>query len=212
MTSVMLLAGERCQGETTTAIKACNAYLRMENGRSLVKLLEAWERSSKKPLTRQLSTLKEWSRLYGWVARAETYDTEIEKEREAEHRRQRKQVFEDGLALDYERVRLMKVQAQKLIDLIEEPDPAGGHPLNVMLRDAKGIGSGEDFERFDVERFNAPIFEQLRGLLEDIAKEKGERRQGVDHRGAVALVTVTADDLAAARKRAREYEEQLLDG
>jgi len=44
------------------------------------------------------------------------------------------------------------------------------------VKDVKGIGRGEDFERVTIERPNAAWVTQFRGLLDDIAKEVGDRK------------------------------------
>jgi hypothetical protein len=44
----------------------------------------------------------------------------------------------------------------------------------------KGIGSKEDFERIEYEEFNAAEVAQLRGALDDIAKEVGDRQNRTD--------------------------------
>jgi hypothetical protein len=78
--------------------------------------------------------------------------------------------MEQGLAVDHERVKALKELADTLLDELRQYDRR-------WVRDVKQIGSGDSAERVDIERFNASEVEQLRGLLDDIAKEKQERRQ-----------------------------------
>src|SRR5690554_2428685 len=101
-TKVELLVGERVAGESKNAIIACNDYLRMGPRRSL-RLLEAQYRERARNLapTHSVGVLNSWSSKYGWQARAEAYDAQIEAEKDA----QRKAVMAEGLALDFERVR-----------------------------------------------------------------------------------------------------------
>jgi len=78
-----LLAGRRQKGETRRAVIACNDYLRMGPGRSLAKLCKLYRsQRATQPPTRRLPTLKEWSRRFGWVERAEEYDAAMESQRD----------------------------------------------------------------------------------------------------------------------------------
>lgn len=186
--SVELLAGEKRERESSRAVQGCNGYLRLGPGRSLYTL---WERYSEYdqmlPPTANFNTLKNWSAKYGWVARAELYDAEME---QAKNER-RKEIMESGLALDYERVDSLKELAAFLIGEIEktvvvkmgddesedrgEGTAESGERFRVWLPDVKQIGSGEHAERVDIERYNSAIFSDLRGVLDDLAKETGGR-------------------------------------
>ena len=44
---------------------------------------------------------------------------------------------------------------------------------------------GEFAERVDIERFNAAIISEVRGVLDDIAKETGGRAQKLEHSGTL---------------------------
>lgn len=186
MSRVELLAGERAPRETSRAIQGCNDYLRLGPGRSLRLLHERYAESRQiLPPTSYLCTLKDWSTRYGWVKRSELYDVEIEREKNECHR----QIMESGLALNHERVDRLKDLAHFLIDEIEQANEQGERP-KVWLPDVKQIGSGSDAERVDIVRYNSPIFSDLRGLLDDLAKETGGRviKQDVDHSGTVDLI------------------------
>ncbi len=91
----------------------------------------------------------------------------------------RQQVMESGLALDFERVDQLKRVGHFLIDQIYEQGEDGTYH-NIWLPDVKQIGSGNSAERVDIERFNAAIIGELRGVLDDLAKETGGRIKGVD--------------------------------
>lgn len=118
---VTLLAGERFQGESKNAIIACNDYLRMGPLRSLRSLEVAYrERTRKLAPTHSIGVLNNWSRKYGWQVRAEAYDAAIEAEKDA----QRKVVMEEGLALDYARVKkLLRVAEFLEGEIFYEPEP-----------------------------------------------------------------------------------------
>jgi hypothetical protein len=173
---VTLLAGERQRGETRRAILACNDYLRMGPGRSLAKLIERYRSAAETPPTKRLKTLKEWStpKRYGWQARADEYDAETERIKNE----RRREVLETGLALDFERVTELK----RLFDLLsgELYKMSRRKYINLWLADVKQIGRGDDAERVDLRRFNAPIVDQIRGVLGDLAAETGGRAGKVD--------------------------------
>jgi hypothetical protein len=82
----------------------------------------------------------------------------------------------------------------------------------------KQIGGGQYAERVDIERFNAPLISEYRGILDDIARETGGRRSqsAVELTGPgggpVQTVEVTPDRLSKARRDALEFEKQLLEG
>ncbi len=177
MAAIMPLVGERQKGETRRAIIACNDYLRMGPGRSLEKLRQSYVKTtSTAPPTRNLRVLQGWSAKFGWVSRAELYDIQVEAEKNA----RRREIMESGLALDHERVVKLKELATLLLDEVYGVDEEGNLHLeqdNVWLPDVKQIGGGEYAERVDIVRFNSSLFEQLRGLLDDLAKETGGRRQ-----------------------------------
>lgn len=174
---VELLAGSRQKRETTKAVQACNDWIRLGPGRSLPDLLEKYTALNQdEPPTLSLATLKHWSSVYDWQKRAEAYDAEIERQKNE----YRQQVLQTGLALDYERVIKLKRLADFLISQIYERDENGAYH-NVWLPDVKQIGSGDQAERVDIERFNAPIIDQFRGVLDDLAKETGGRRKRNDN-------------------------------
>jgi len=46
--------------------------------------------------------------------------------------------------------------------------------------DVKSIGAGDNAERVETEKFNAPLVHEFRGLLDDIAAEVGGRVNKTD--------------------------------
>lgn len=78
-----------------------------------------------------------------------------------------------GLAKKEERLYLLKQLAEHLAkDLFEK---------SLFWTDmVKGIGKGDDYERVEYEEFNAGEVAQLRGILDDIAKEVGDRKNSID--------------------------------
>lgn len=79
----------------------------------------------------------------------------------------------EGLSKKSERVKLLKRVAQRLTEDLLERDL-------VWVDMVKGIGSKEDFQVIEYEEFNAGEVAQLRGVLDDIAKELGDRKNAVD--------------------------------
>ena len=149
--TVELLAGEKQRGETSKAIQACNDYLRMGPGRSLRVLARQYgEDDQNLSPTRSLGTVLGWSTRYNWQVRAGEYDTEIEARKTAEA----EAVMQEGLALAHERVRMLKVLADEL------------QPFVLVGSTKKGIG---------VTAVDPATVAQLRGTLDDIAKETGGR-------------------------------------
>lgn len=80
-----------------------------------------------------------------------------------------------GLALKAERVKKLA----QLAGLMEK-DLFGGV---LWTDDVKMIGSGAYQERVEFEEFNAAEVQQYRGVLDDIAKEVGERAQKTELTG-----------------------------
>lgn len=89
-----------------------------------------------------------------------------------------------GLALVNERVQLLQDLADKLkFDLF---DAAG---KGLWLANKKAVGMTTVF---DYEEFNSAEVAQLRGVLDDIAQEVGERGKTLEHKGNVGLFDMDA--------------------
>jgi hypothetical protein len=99
-----------------------------------------------------------------------------------------------GLALKENRVESLKTLAEKL-----EEELLGE---NLLWVDRVRFTGGRKPVRIDYEEFNEASVRQYRGLLDDIAKELGDRRQKVDLRvdareALAKLLGVPADELPA---------------
>jgi hypothetical protein len=80
-----------------------------------------------------------------------------------------------GFAVKDERVKALQKLAEVMLDqLTREEDN------RLWTQNAKGIGSGEDFERYDYEEFNKAEVDALRGVFDDIAAEVGQRVRKTD--------------------------------
>lgn len=75
-----------------------------------------------------------------------------------------------GFALKEKRVTALKQLATKLLEELTRDDDN-----RLWTQNAKGIGGGEDFERYDYEEFNKAEIDALRGVFDDIAAEVGHR-------------------------------------
>jgi hypothetical protein len=177
---IELIAGSRQSNETDVSVTACNDWLRMGSGRSLAGLIHYYQQSSTfqrgfKPPTTSYATLRTWSSNYDWSVRASEYDASWEDRKNAE----REAVLSYGLALDYERLRALYTLEAFLRGQLYERSKKGIY-YNVWLPDVKGIRDGDESKLVDIERFNAPLIEQYRKTLEDIAKEVGGRVSKTD--------------------------------
>lgn len=114
-------------------------------------------------------TLNRWKRLPAVAARI------------AEHRQRfRDRVLEEGFADRIERVRLLNRMARDLDGQLV----AGGYE---RLEIAVGKGEPVQYRVFDQGRVSA-----VRGILDDIAKELGERKQVSEVRGTLTLAQLVA--------------------
>lgn len=78
--------------------------------------------------------------------------------------------LKSGFAVREKRVEALKRLADVMLaELTRESDNL------LWTSNAKGIGSGDDFERYDYKEFNKAEVDALRGVLDDIALEVGER-------------------------------------
>lgn len=183
-TKLQPLTGERQNGESDSAVLCCNDWLRMGAGRSVVELIKKYQDLSNfhqgyEPPTLTESTIYTWSSRYRWMERAAEYDETWEQRKNAE----REQVFNQELALDFERVRKLVRLATMLEGQIYERG-IDGIMHNVWQPDRKSIGTFPVQEFVDIERFNSALISEYRATLDDLAKEVGGRKQRTEHTGA----------------------------
>jgi hypothetical protein len=210
-TELKPLIGERAKGESDNAVVACNDWLRLGVGRSIPALVQKYTETYRgKPPTTSIATLKSWSTRFNWADRATAFDADYERIKNEERRAE----MDYGAALDYDRVRRLKRLADFLENQIYEKgattkftagaDEAGKldiNPIteetypNVWVRDVKGIGAQDKFERVDIVRFNSSLISEYRATLDDIAKEAGGRKQKLEGAIEVQRKPVRAEDL-----------------
>lgn len=186
-----LLAGERQPNESDKAVQGCNDFLRLGPGRTQKILWTKYTKSRSLPPTDSYDTIRDWSSKYEWTQRAAEYDSHLEEEKNLK----RQQVMSRGLALEYERVEELERLVRFLKGEIYHKGETGRND-NVWLRDVKQVGTGEFAERVDIERFNAPIIDQFRGTLDDLAKETGGRikKQEIAGKDGKALIIQYVND------------------
>lgn len=187
-------------------------YLRLGPDRSLhaayVEYRKARESARKRAKTvrERYGVPRSWKtgfERFSWAERATAKDKAERAEVDAAYEKRRKEILESGYALAFERVAKLDELATLLWDELTTDTKR-------WLADAKGIGSGDTFKRVNIVRFNAPLIEQFRATIADIAIEKGERKQGVLVSGNLGLTaTLTADDMAKAQAAAELAEKEL---
>jgi hypothetical protein len=164
--TIELLAGQRQDRESDAAVVACNDYLHQGPGRSLAKLIQKYTESDQEsPPTTNLGVIKRWSAAYDWQGRASTYDAEVEQQKAAEIRRLRT----EGLAADHNRI----AELAEIFDALKQDFLSSG----LYRTDIKLSATGKEVE---VEVFNKPLIDSMRGILDDIAKEVGGRKQQIN--------------------------------
>jgi hypothetical protein len=179
----------------------------MGPGRSLADLARQYHETPQNAATLSLYTLQAWSKRYGWQERASGYDVGLESLKNERAR----EIMQTGLSLTHERVDKLKTLAGFLeTQIFEQGEDDEYH--NVWLPDVKQIGAGEYAERVDIERFNSAIFEQYRGILDDLAKETGGRKE---KQGDINVNFFDLDDWKQmAKKNATQMDEaaEAVDG
>lgn len=95
----------------------------------------------------------------------------------------------EGLAQKGQRVRRLKQLAALM-----ERDLLGGF---LWLDQVKGVGSGDIAQIVDYEEFNKAEVDSYRGVLDDIAKEVGDRKQVQRHEGTGEDGAIKIDDARA---------------
>jgi hypothetical protein len=183
-------------GESVAAISACNEFLLMGAGRSVLGYAKKCQKTPKNATPSQSHhTLRRWAEDFKWKERAVEFDKQENSVKAAERAR----AMREGLALDYKRVELLQKLADVLYSEIMEQglpkekkvrvecpecfnqfEAATGDLVrpyhNIWLPDVKSVGSGEFAERVDIERFNGAIISEFRSVCNDLAQETGGRK------------------------------------
>ncbi len=193
---VQLIVGERAEDEQPHHIMACNDYLRMGRGRSIPKLHEHYvkmveiAKEKGQPIydvpTESKGTMHAWSTKFGWVQRADAYDAAMEERRNMEAAK----ILETGYAVTHQRVALLDDLTRRVMGLLDEK--------GITRRIHKGIGWGDEFKIIEEEEFREGEIKQVRGLLDDLAKETGGREKNVN---------LSANGLAGLLQNSKAFED-----
>jgi hypothetical protein len=136
---------------------------------------------------KQQNSLLEWAaeglRLTEINERAAEFDPPFEVEwLQLKHARKRAKKRFSELREDYEKEALSEglsrkaVRIRRLAQLAEKLEADLFDHDRLWVQEPKQVGA----QVIEVERFNAPEVKEYRGLLDDIARELGERRQSID--------------------------------
>jgi hypothetical protein len=185
--------------ETRCAHTALLDYLQLGSDRSLAELLARYQAAGEGVPTRRAATLQMWAHRYNWTERADCYDQlNLECAQAGELERQ-KQIMFSGLALTSERVDNLKQLYAEMQKYFTQALPVWA----ADLRSEPGDSSNRAI------RFNTSFISQMRGILDDIARETGGRAarnappaQGLPYPGAEDgflpdLKLLSAEDLEA---------------
>jgi hypothetical protein len=162
---------------------ACQAYFQLGAGRSLEALLACFQ-SMPHPPTRSARTLKAWSANNLWDLRARYYDEtqQIEAERVEKLRLQGN--LQAGLAQPGERVEALKRLYAALDEYLQLAWLLWKADLRACQNEAPDGAEGGR-----APRFSPGVIAQMRGILEDLARETGGRAL----RGGLQLEVVEDD-------------------
>lgn len=136
-----------------------------------------------------------------WQSRAEAWDGDQRAQMTAQYEKRKAEILSSGFALNFIRIEALTEVATLLQKELKQPSKR-------WLPDVKGVGQGENFQMVDIVRFNAPIIQQFRETLDDIAIEMGDRVRGVKLSGNVTTTTVSVEDVTNAKAKAEEWRAQ----
>jgi hypothetical protein len=103
---------------------------------------------------------------------------------------ERMAIYQSGYAQRHERVRKLNALAELLFTEVEDETKR-------WLDDVKSIGRGDFAHEVDIVRFNAPLIEQARKTLDDLAREMGDRVQRQEHSGQISVPVLGGGDVSA---------------
>jgi hypothetical protein len=169
---------DRIQEEPNLWYQRFESFRLLGPGRSILAVFNQWRLAKSRKVARNFP--KSWRRaadLWRWRERAEAWDEHIRKRAASEAESERLRILSSGYALQHKRIEVLDELAKLLHEELNTDDKR-------WVPDVKSIGGGENAERVDIVRFNAPIIEQFRKTLDDLAAEMGERisKQEVDQR------------------------------
>ncbi len=156
-----LLTGKRVLGESGRQVRYCNEYLLLPpHKRSILAL---YERCKADPILTDVparTTLQTWYHRFDWKGRADKHDRAIERKRA----RAQEQTMLVGLATPARRVRTLKYLSARLLQEFDKG--------MLWLDRKKTVGDKEVITEI---QYNSALINDIRGLLDDIARETGGR-------------------------------------
>jgi hypothetical protein len=152
--------------ESHAAVTAFEDYAAMPPGeRSLERLVRRYQTAAEVPPTRRLETLKTWSVNFSWQSRIAGIAAQERESAEARILEERNEVLGTGLALAYERVRVLKLLAGREAVIVR-------HTLARIAADPEGL-RGRLLSRYQIMKVS------LDKSLKAIAEETGGRARPV---------------------------------
>lgn len=140
--------------------------------------------------------------MFDWQQRLRAIADEHVAAAEQAERDRIRQIMATGFAQPHERVQVLKELAETLLADLRTEDKR-------WLRDVKGIGQGDNWTEVNIVRFNAAELAELRGLLDDIAKETGGRPKTI-RIDIEAKIRVMAREMGLDEDEAVAEAERLL--
>lgn len=196
--------------ESVKAAQAWADYVALGPDRSLAKLIARYRTAPEAAPTIRLKTLKEWSAEYGWQARLHGLAAEQAAIAEARERQRIDAIMSTGFAVTHNRIKALDGLAEavlaELATIGDDETPSGFYRKEVKVA-ANGTA-------FDQQVFDKAKFDTFRGLLDDLAKEKSERKttarlEVIDYRKEAEAVAAEigrpelVDQIAAEMQRDR---------
>lgn len=166
--TLALLSGTRQHGESELAVRLCNLYIEMGSRRSvagLLRLSRFHEITKDEGLSDR--TLHNMVSLYDWRTRAIAYDSARDAAYHAQNEAEYQRVTTNTIAQTHVRLSELSDLYEDLKQMHYETDKSG---KRVNLWSTRVTKSGDMYEVLDLA-----VFDRMRVLLEDAAKETGGR-------------------------------------
>ena len=154
--------------ESRGAKMALDDFLGLGPGRSLETLWDRYREAPRAP-TRSLQTLRRWADRFNGQERAGCHDEVLH----ARAEREQHQAMHTGLVLPGARVECLKRLCADLIEYLRQAWPVWYQDLRAARADDPESSPTAEHSR--APRFNPSVIAQLRGLLDDLARETGGR-------------------------------------
>jgi hypothetical protein len=194
---------QRCPeiGESRAANQGLHDYALMGPRRSLRSLLEQYSNvpPTKKPPTRYFHTLATWSNKYDWVARVNRWQ-KLGQDRAQEEWRERQNEIRDR---EWGQAEALIEKAQHMLDF----------PLSTqkITKEKPGPDDNTIIQEITVKpvRWSSSTVAQYLDMASKLARLAAEME--TENIKVAATVGFTADDLAAASSKARDWEREQYD-